>query len=69
MEVWYLILTLHLESVNLFDVSKGNNGVISYHQRFKPKIISEDEESYHYSLSRENFEKYKIVYMKLFKMN
>lgn len=51
--------------VNLFDVSKGNNGVIAYHQRFKPVVLSEDEESYHYSLSKENFEKYKCVYMKL----
>ncbi len=54
---------------NFFDVSKGNSGVISYHQRFKPVTISEDEESYHYSLSRDNFEKYKSIYMKLFKMN
>ena len=57
------------KEANLFDVSKGNNGVITYHQRYKPVIISEDDESYHYSLSRGNFEKYKTIYMKLFKMN
>lgn len=57
------------KKINLFDVSKGNNGVITYHQRFKPTIVSEDEESYHYSLSKENFEKYKTIFMKLFKMN
>ncbi len=54
------------KKINLFDVSKGNNGVISYHLRYKPVVIGEDEESYHYSLSKENFEKYKKVYMKLF---
>lgn len=54
------------KKINLFDVSKGNNGVISYHLRYKPEVIGEDEESYHYSLSKENFEKYKKVYMKLF---
>lgn len=57
------------KETNYFDVSKGNNGVISYHERYKPVILSEDEESYHYSLSKENFEKYKSVYMKIFKMN
>lgn len=56
------------KETNYFDVSKGNNGVITYHERYKPVVISEDEESFHYSLSRENFEKYKSVYMKLFKM-
>lgn len=56
------------KNLNLFDVSKGNNGVISYHLRYKPDVIGEDEESFHYSLSRENFERYKSVYMKLFKM-
>jgi len=64
-EVGFSILN---KSVNLFDVSKGNNGVIAYHQRYKPVIISEDEEGYHYSLSKDNFEKYKSVYMKIFKM-
>ena len=57
------------KKTNLFDVSKGNNGVIAYHQRYKPTTLSEDDESYHYSLSKENFEKYKSVYMKIFKMN
>lgn len=64
-EVGFSILN---KKANLFDVSKGNNGVIAYHQRYKPMVISEDEEGYHYSLSKENFEKYKSVYMKIFKM-
>lgn len=64
-EVGFSILD---KKTNLFDVSKGNNGVITYHQRYKPIKISEDEESYHYSLSKENFDYYKSVYMKIFKM-
>lgn len=53
------------KNTNLFDVSKGNNGVISYHLRYKPIVVGEDEESFHYSLSKENFEKYKKIYIKL----
>ncbi len=56
------------KQVNFFDVSKGNNGVIEYHLKYRPDVIGEDEESYHYSLSKENFEKYKNVYMKLFNL-
>lgn len=64
-EVGFSVLN---KKTNLFDVSKGNNGVIAYHKRYKPVTISEDDESYHYSLSKENFEKYKSIYMKIFKM-
>lgn len=64
-EVGFSILN---KSINFFDVSKGNNGVITYHQRYKPMLIAEDEEGYHYSLSKENFENNKSVYMKIFKM-
>lgn len=65
-EVGFSILN---KSINLFDVSKGNNGVIAYHQRYRPVVISEDDESYHYSLSKENFVKYKSIYMNIFKMH
>lgn len=64
-EVGFSILN---KKTNLFAVSKGNNGVIAYHQRFTPVLLSEDEESFYYSLSKENFEKYKTIYMKIFKM-
>ena len=56
------------KQTNFFDVSKGNNGVIEYHLKYRPEVIGEDEESYHYSLSKENFEKYKRIYMKIFNL-
>ena len=64
-EIGFVVLG---KSINLFDVSKGNNGVISYHLRYKPDVVGEDDESYHYSLSKENFEKNKKVYLKLFNL-
>ena len=63
-EVGFSILN---KEINLFDVSKGNNDVIAYHKRYRPVMISEDEEGYHYSLSKDNFEKYKSIYKKIFK--
>lgn len=55
------------KNLNLFDVSKGNNGVIAYHKRFKPVVILEDEEGFHYSLTKENFERYKSIYKNFYK--
>ena len=64
-EIGFSLLNL---PINYFDVRKGNKGVIAYHMRYKPEIISEDENNYYYKLSKENFEKYKSIYMKIFKM-
>lgn len=56
------------KEINFFDVNKGNNSVIAYHQRYKPILLSADEESFHYSLSKENYEINKTIYMKIFKL-
>jgi hypothetical protein len=51
---------------NYFDVRKGNVNVRNYHLKYKPTLIDEDEENLYYLLEKENFEKYKTIYLKLF---
>lgn len=63
-EILFDFLDLRL---NYFEVSKGNTGVINYHLKYSPILLKEDEESYYYSLSRENFEVNKNKFLKIFK--
>lgn len=51
---------------NYFEVMKENKGVNSYHLRYKPTLIKEDNEQFYYELSKENFNKYKKIYLKMF---
>lgn len=50
----------------LFDVRKNNKSVIKYHQTFKPQLIDEDESTYYYSLTKENFNSRKNIFLKTF---
>ena len=54
---------------NNFEVMKENKGVNSYHLRYKPRLYKEDCEQYYYELSKENFDKYKQIYLKMFNKN
>lgn len=51
---------------NYFEVMKGNKGVNYYHLRYRPLLIMEDEEQFYYELSKDNFNKYKKLYLKMF---
>lgn len=51
---------------NHFDVRKGNVNVRNYHLKYKPLFIRSDAESDYYLLERNNFEKYKNLFLKLF---
>ena len=48
---------------------KENKGVNSYHLRYKPRLYKEDCEQYYYELPKENFDKYKQIYLKMFNKN
>lgn len=48
-----------------FDVRKGNKNVIKYQHIFKPIITGEDDENFYFELVRENFEKYKIKFLRM----
>lgn len=54
------------DSTLLFDVRKDNFNVNRYQVAYKPEIIDENQLNYYYSCSRENFEKYKERYIKMF---
>ena len=39
-----------------FDVRKGNDKVIAFHQRFGAKIVDEDELDYFFNFEKSNYE-------------
>ena len=45
-----------------FDVRKGNDKVISFHQRFGAKIVDEDELDYFFNFEKSDYEKMKEKY-------
>jgi len=49
----------------VFEVRKKNKNVLKYHKMFAPKIVSEDEDNFYFSLHRENFIKHKNRLIKL----
>lgn len=54
---------------NYFDVRKKNLSVINYHKRYKPELISEDDDNLYFKLSKENFISNKNKYLHLFLKN
>ena len=56
---------LYPDSINYFDVRKGNKNVIRYHQSYHPTLYKEDEDNVYFSLTRQNFEKYKQLYIRM----
>lgn len=53
-------------SVNLHDVRKANNGVRKYADEFHPTLLFETEFTQYYMNTRENYLKYKDVYLAKF---
>lgn len=51
---------------NLFDVRKGNNNVLHYHKTFQPTFLYETDLDRFYELSKENFDKSKQKYIRIF---
>lgn len=51
---------------NLFDVRKGNNNVLHYHKTFQPTLLYETELDRFFELSKENFDKNKHKYIRIF---
>ena len=52
--------------VNLFDVRKGNNNVLHYHKTFQPTFLYETELDNFFELTKENFNKNKQKYIRIF---
>lgn len=49
-----------------FDVKCGNVNVLRYQYTYKPTVIQEDVEDILFELSKENFEKYKKLHLRMF---
>lgn len=62
-EVGFDVLGL---SKNYFDVRKGNNNVLHYHKTFQPAILRETELDTFFELSKDNFDKNKQKYLRIF---
>lgn len=56
---------LYPDSINYFDVRKGNRNVIRYHQSYHPTQYKEDVDNVYFYLTRQNFEKYKQLYIRM----
>ncbi len=52
--------------INLFDVRKGNNNVLHYHKTFQPTFLYETELDTFFELTKDNFEKNKQRYIRIF---
>lgn len=55
----------HPQAINFFDVRKDNITVQRYAHSYHPTILVEDEQNVFYSVTRDNFEKYKHLYIRL----
>lgn len=61
-----IAFSLFPHSILNFDVRKANLNVNRYQATYKPQIVREDELSYYYTCSKENFEKYKKLHLRMF---
>jgi hypothetical protein len=50
----------------LFDVKRGNIMVNRYHETYKSELLYQDKETNYYTCSKENFEKYKKINIRIF---
>ncbi len=50
----------------LFDVRAENTNVIRYQRTYKPVVLKETESDVFFELSRDNFEKYKMLHLRMF---
>lgn len=53
--------------INYFDVRKENVSVVRYALSYKPEIINEDEQNIYFKETREQFDKYKEIYLRMVK--
>ena len=60
----YVFNVLQLENLH-FEVRKLNMSVVKYHKKFYPKITSEDELNYYFSLNKNDFERGKQNFIKI----
>lgn len=58
---------LYPDSLNYFDIRKGNKSVIRYAQSYHPNLYKEDVENLYYYINRKNFERYKQLYLRMVK--
>lgn len=63
-EIAYELFPTHK---HLFDIKKSNVTVNRYAQSFHSEIIYESEDTNYYANTRENFEKYKKLHLRMFK--
>ena len=49
-----------------FDVRSGNINVLKYQCTYKPTVLKETLENVFFELSKDNFEKYKKLYLRMF---
>lgn len=61
----FVFTSLKFEKLN-FEVRKENKSVVSYHKKFHPLLVEEDELNYYFVLSKENFFNNKLKFEKLF---
>lgn len=59
---------LYPDSINYFDIRKGNRNVIRYAQSYHPTLYKEDEENLYFFTDKKNFEKYKQLYLRMAKL-
>lgn len=59
---------LYPESLNYFDVRKGNKNVIRYAQSYHSILYKEDTENLYFYNNKQNFEKYKQLYLRMAKL-
>lgn len=58
---------LYPDSLNYFDIRKGNKSVIRYAQSYHPILYKEDVENLYFYINRKNFERYKQLYLRMVK--
>ena len=54
------------DSVHHFDVKRLNTSVNRYNETYKSELIAQDEWTNYYICSKENFEKYKKLHLRMF---
>ena len=59
--------SLYPNSINYFDVRKDNISVVRYAMSYKPEIIREDELNIYFKETKEQFNKYKKIYLRMVK--
>ena len=59
---------LYPDSFNYFDVRKENKNVIRYAQSYRSVLYKEDAENLYFYNNKQNFEKYKQLYLRMAKV-